>query len=565
MGNPFDQFDAPAQKSGNPFDQFDAPRQPGKAPSGVLRGIRDPIDAAAQMLVHALPDSVVEAGNQANNWIAENTGLVGKLPEKNLSSLVTGQKTGIDGMLQQQEADYQAQRKAAGETGADWGRIGGNIAASLIPGAGATRAAQSMRLGPLAQAAVSGGATSLLTPVLEGDSFIAEKAKQAAGGAVAGSIAQRAISGISRLVSPNASVNPDIQTLMNEGVRITPFQALGGMAKRLEEKARSLPILGDAITAAHRRGGEDLNMAVLRRGIDNLNRAGMPGQVTRGGGEGLQQLRTAAQDAYESLLPRMMADTGEQQFATNMANLRQMVQALPANEARYFDETLNREITQRLAPNGVLSGENLRAAQAALRDHAAQFLRSPDAYQRNLGAALRQADQELRGLIERANPQFSRQLGLINEAYRVMKTAQRAGSSVAAENGVFSPAQLHNAVKAMDRTKDKRAFAEGTAFLQDLSGPGKRVLAQQYPDSGTAGRMFLGGGALASGLASPVIPGTLLAGSAAYIPIIQRLLTGAVASRPQAAQGIAQQMQRVAPYLAAPGAVFGNAALQDVP
>ncbi|RXF07660.1 hypothetical protein EG878_17565, partial [Enterococcus faecalis] len=74
-----------------------------------------------------------------------------------------------------------------------------------------------------------------------------------------------------------------------------------------------------------------------------------------------------------------------------------------------------------------------------------------------------------------------------------------------------------------------------------------------------------GGGALASGLASPVIPGTLLAGSAAYIPIIQRLLTGAVASRPQAAQGIAQQMQRVAPYLAAPGAVFGNAALQDVP
>ncbi|HNL21504.1 MAG TPA: hypothetical protein PKK51_05695, partial [Rhodocyclaceae bacterium] len=217
MSNPFDQFDAPAQKAGNPFDQFDAPRQPGKAPSGVLRGLRDPIDAAAQMLVHALPDSVVEAGNQANNWIAENTGLVGKLPEKNLSSLVTGQKTGIDGMLQQQEADYQAQRKAAGETGADWGRIGGNIAASLIPGAGLTRATQSMRLGPLAQAAVSGGATSLLTPVLEGDSFIAEKAKQAAGGAVAGSIAQRAISGISRLVSPNASVNPDIQTLMNEG------------------------------------------------------------------------------------------------------------------------------------------------------------------------------------------------------------------------------------------------------------------------------------------------------------------------------------------------------------
>ena len=528
----------------------DSPKK-AEAPSGIVRGMRDPLDGSAQLLTHLLPDSVVQAGNQLNNWLADKTGLVAKLPEN-----------GIDGLIRKQEADYQAQRTAAGETGSDVGRIAGNLAATIIPGAGATRLAQSANLGRVAQAAASGGLVSALNPVVDGDSFALEKAKQAGIGAVTGAVVQKAIGGMSRLISPNAARNPDVQTLINENVRITPMQAAGGWAKTLEEKARSLPILGDAITAAHRRGANDLNMAVLRRGIDRLNEAGAAGNVTRAGSQGLQELRTAAGNAYDNLLPRMMADTTEAQFAGNMANLRQLVSALPANEARYFDDILTRELTQRQAPNGIISGENLRAAQAALRDRAATFIRSPDAYQRELGTALRQADQELRALIERSNPQMARELSLINEAYRVMKTAQRAGSSVAAEDGVFTPAQLHNAVKAMDRTKDKRAFAEGSAYLQDLSGAGKRVLASQYPDSGTAGRLFLGGGALASGVANPAIPIGLAGASAAYVPVIQRLLTGAIASRPQLANAVGQQIQNASPYLAAPGSILGQAFLE---
>lgn len=522
-----------------------------ESPSGFMRGMRDPLDGSAQLLTHIIPDSVVEVGNKVNNWLADKTGLVAKLPEG-----------GIDGLIRQQEADYQAQRAAAGESGTDGGRIAGNLAATILPGAGATRLAQAANLGRVAQAAVSGGLVSALNPVVEGDSFALEKAKQAGIGAVTGAGVQKAIGGLSRLISPSAARNPDVQTLINENVRITPMQAAGGWAKTLEEKARSLPILGDAITASHRRGANDLNMAVLRRGIDRLHQAGAAGDVTRAGSQGVQELRTAAGTAYDNLLPRMMADTAEPQFAANMANLRSLVNSLPANEARYFDDILAREVTQRQAPNGMLSGENLRAAQAALRDKAASFIKSPDAYQRELGTALKQADQELRALIERSNPQMSRELSLINEAYRVMKTAQRAGSSVAAEDGVFTPAQLHNAVKAMDRTKDKRAFAEGTAYLQDLSGAGKRVLASQYPDSGTAGRLFLGGGALASGVANPAIPVGLAGASAAYIPIIQRLLTGAVASRPQLANSVGQQIQNASPYLAAPGSVLGQAFLE---
>ena len=48
----------------------------------VLRGMRDPIDAGAQMLTNALPAGVVNAGNRLNNWLAHKTGLVARLRER---------------------------------------------------------------------------------------------------------------------------------------------------------------------------------------------------------------------------------------------------------------------------------------------------------------------------------------------------------------------------------------------------------------------------------------------------------------------------------------------------
>lgn len=553
MANPFDRFDEPAATSVNPFDQFDAPSQKPQAPktnapSGMAMGIRDPLDAGAQMLYNLLPKGLQDAGNTANNWIADKTGLTGRLPEG-----------GFNEQLKQQEAAYQAQRASSGETGMDGDRLLANVATSLIPGSGVTNLAKARGLGTMAQAAMSGGATAMLTPETGDGDFWTEKAKQGAGGAVAGAGMQKIIGGLSRLVSPKASTNPDVQTLMESGVRMTPAQAAGGWLKAAEEKARSLPILGDAITASHKRAGEDLNMAVLNRGIAKLKQATGSGQITAGGSKGLQELRIAAGDAYDNLLPKMVADTTDPQFVGQVSSLRSLAQSLQGREAAQFDSIIDRELTGRLAPNGVLSGENLRAAQAALRDKAKSFSNSTDAYQRELGGALKQMDAELRGLVERSNPQYAKELSAINEAYRVMKTAQRASSSVAAEDGVFTAAQLHNAVKVGDRSKDKRAFAEGTAYLQDLSGAGKRVLANQYPDSGTAGRMMLGAGGLASGLASPAVPLSLIAGAGAYIPMIQKLLTGAVASRPQGANLVADKMTKAAPYLAAPGTVLGGA------
>ena len=132
------------------------------------------------------------------------------------------------------------------------------------------------------------------------------------------------------------------------------------LAKTAEEKARSLPIIGDAITASHKRAGEDLNKAVLDRGMARLSMAiGGASKVKDSGSKGLQELRIAAGDAYDNLLPKMMADTTDPQFVGQVNNLRSLAQSLQGREAAQFDNIVKRELTDRLAPNGVLSGGNL--------------------------------------------------------------------------------------------------------------------------------------------------------------------------------------------------------------
>ena len=76
----------------------------------------------------------------------------------------------------------------------------------------------------------------------------------------------------------------------------------------------------------------------------------------------------------------------------------------------------------------------------------------------------------------------------------------------------FYPAQLNNAAKALDKSKDKRAFSEGTALMQDLTGPAKQVMPSSIPDSGTAGRTL-------ANILNPINwPGMAVSG-AASIPV----------------------------------------------
>lgn len=417
------------------------------------------------------------------DWITRNAAGAG--------SAVVNAWEGIKGLVGQTDQNQVDNQKIIADS-APVGNIAGNVAmlapTALIPGANTLTGAATI-------GAVQG---ALLTP---GD--IKERATAGALGGVGGA----AGAGLSRAMqrAAPAAVNPNVRILAGEGVGLTPGQNAGGFLKSFEDKATSMPILGNIINNARRRGIEDFNRAAI-------NRATLPGMNVEGVGSGaVQDLRQGLGAAYDDVLSRSQANVLDPDYVNQMTQLRQMVAALPEREQRAFDNILAREIDGRMAPNGMVNAENLQAVKSGMNDQIGNFSNSTDGYQRQLGQALRQADANFRELVARANPQNAQDLIAIDTAYANFKRIQRAASGVGADEGVFTPAQLHNAARALDRTKDKRAFSEGTALLQDLTAAGKDVMPSKIPDSGTAGRMLgnlfsLGGLASTTGGLAAAIP-----------------------------------------------------------
>ncbi len=441
-----------------------------EAPTGKalqFDGSQQPAFKPTKIGAEAFPDALREV-LAGTDWGTRNIAGAG--------SAVVNAWEGLKGLVGQTDPNQVAAQKVIAEE-APIGNVAGNVAmlapTAFIPGANTVTGAGTI-------GALQG---ALLTP---GD--MAERAKAAAFGAGGGALG----AGLSKAMQATKPItaNPNASVLAQEGISLTPGQNAGGLLKSLEDKMTSIPGVGNVIDAARRRGVEDFNRAAIRRVTQPLDDAGIPIQANGIGHDAVASLRTGLGQAYDDVLSRSSADALEPQFVQQMASLRQMVSALPKKEQDAFDAIIERQLGQRMTPNGMVNAENLQAAKSGLGQEVSNFGTSTDAYQRQLGQALKQADEEFRQLISRANPQNSADLKAIDKAYANFKRIQRAASGVGTESGVFTPAQLNSAVKAMDRTKDKRAFSEGNALLQDLTNAGKETLPSKVPDSGTAGRMM---------------------------------------------------------------------------
>lgn len=197
------------QRNAQPKPATTRDRLVASVPGRYVKGLKDPIDAGAQLLTHMLPDSVVDAGNSFNNWLADKTGLVTKLPERKLSSLVTGQTGGLDQALQEDEAAYQAARWNTGQRGFDGARTAGNIVnpvnvamAMRLPAAATTAAGRAIT------GAISGAAGGLTQPVTDAPSaedplgFAARKSGQVLSGAAGGAVLGPVLGKVFDVVAP---------------------------------------------------------------------------------------------------------------------------------------------------------------------------------------------------------------------------------------------------------------------------------------------------------------------------------------------------------------------------
>lgn len=522
-----------------PQSQAHAPRM-----GGFLRGLKDPIDAAAQMFEKAMPEGFNRANRSVNNWIANNTGLLAEMPEG-----------GTNALIAQQEKEYQTKRAAAGQSGFDGARLIGNIASPVNLAIAAKAPAAATIAGKVMSGMGVGGASALLNPT-DAEDFWTEKAKQGLIGTVAGGAMPAVVGALGRVISPKASTDPALALLKAEGVRPTIGQTLGGVANKIEEKAQSIPIMGDAITAARQRSADDLSRAAFNRALAPVGEK-LPANIGIGN-DAVMYTRKLLGEKYDDLLPKMAVQK-DQAYNQSLAGLKQMVNtgAISTGAPKQFNRFLANEVEPLFQGQQAMTGETFKRLQSKVTEQIQRTKASTNADERLLGDAYKELGDQLNQLSMRSNPTIGNELKAINAGYANFKRLQKAASSVAAEDGVFTPAQLHSAVKAADRSKDKARFAEGVALMQDLSAPGKTILSNKVPDSGTAGRIGMGAGALSAYLLSPAIPASLVGGAAMYAPPVQSALRALVSSRPQAAQGVAQSINKFSPVLAPAAAQLG--------
>lgn len=496
-----------------------------------MRGVRDPIDAGAQLLTRGL-EAVAPAGSS-------------------FETFMKGQRQNVEDINKKGEEDYQKGRLDTATP--DIARGVGNIVGSAPVAAAMPGAAAESLLARTGAGLAGGAASGALEPVFNTDNgdFWKQKAIQAGVGAAGGAVAPAIVGGVARIISPNASLpSSQARQLIDAGVTPTPGQILGGGANRMEEAAQSIPLVGDTIKNARGRAVQDFNRAAIDQALSPIGEK--LGADTPLGREAISEMHDKVGAAYDKLLPQLKVQA-DPQFVTNMRTLWQGSQSLTPDMANKFDSTMQNTVLRKFSPGGGMTGQSFKEVEGDLGKLAKDYSTSAIASERELGGAFKQAQAELRDLLARSNPAHADQLANINQAFGNTLRIEGAAGRIGSDQGVFTPAQMLSSVRQLDPSMRKGAFARGEAPMQDLAEAGKAVLGNKVPDSGTPfrsmamaapalGAMYLANPAAAAGVAL-----TGAGAMGAYTKPGTSLLASLLASRPSGAGNVAALLRQGAP------------------
>lgn len=489
-----------------------------------FRGVADPVVGASQLVANMLPEALrgqFEASPQGFLQFNTQTGQTQLDPAQ------------MNAQIAESEREFQARR---GTDGLDGWRLLGNIAgtaplAAFTPGAGATLGATAVRSG------ATGGLTALTQPVTDDSQpFFEQKGEQAAIGTATGFFAGPLFQSIGRMFSPR--VDPGVQYLQQRGVTPRPGQIIGPAAAAAEDKAMSLPIVGDKIAEAQRRTVEQFNRAAYNEVLKPLGKK-FSGPVGR---EGIAEVQDVVGKAYDDLLPNLRWKA-DQKFVSEVGKIASMAQSLPPDKKTQFQRIMANELLPRIQ-GGTMDGLSFKQMESELGRIGRTYASSSSADDRVLADGIKEVLSSARSALERSNPQSAGELKKINQAFATFTRVQDAASRVGTEEGIFTPNHLLSAVRQQDRSVRKGAFARGDALLQQLAETGKRVIGVKYPDSGTAGRLANVGAGAALVMNPALTIGGGLAGSLPYTQTGQNVAAALLTQRPSWAQPIGSAIER---------------------
>lgn len=502
----------------NPNDTTDKNFKP---LGGFLTGVGDFAKGATRAIVHGM-------------------GAVGGMvaPNSDFTKQAQQAEAQMDATTQAEEAKYQALRTLQGGQGTDYARLAGRIAPSLampMSGGGVVPAALSAAAGGALQGAVDTG---------PGESYAQNMGLGAATGAgVAGAV------GAGGKILKGATLSPNAQALVDQGVTLTPGQALGGVANQIEQKATSIPLLGDAIKSAQRASIKDMNVAAYKQVLAPLGAQAVKDAPTTASPNSIAAVRDAISSRYDALLPKMTWNM-DQQFVQDMAGISQTVKSLPEDLQNEYRSQLQRNLFSQIN-QGQMSGTTFKDVESELTSSIKDWSgNNSTPFERRLADALGNTQQAMRDALVRSNPDDAAQLQPLNQAWKNFSVLRNAAQRVNNPENPIMPGQLQAAVKQGDKSVGKGNFGVNrNAPMQQLSDPSMAVLGQNYPDSGTVGRYALGallGGGLH--LASPTALPLAGAATAAYgTQVGRQAMLAALARRPDLARLLGGSMQQIAP------------------
>lgn len=391
-------------------------------------------------------------------------------------------------------------------------------------------------------------------------------------GGLAGSVSNAAMRGGAQIANPNLS--PELRTLMQEGVRVTPGQmarasdtAIGRAVGQAEDTIAGIPGVGAPIAAGQRAGLQDFARAPVNRALRAIGER-LP-RAVEAGYNAIDHAQQRFRAAYADVLPRLGGQL-DQTFQGRVNAIQQRARIPDGSAGAQALENATEELGNaftRAGPNGVYSGRTLRDASERLGDLSSAWRRSDDPYMRMAGDVADQYRRQLHALARRQNPEYATRLRDIDRGYASLVRAERG--AVAGDGGLPTPRQYQGSIRQEDRSARRRQFAAGNALDQDLSNAGVSVLANRASQGGSTstnallalvgtGSAALSGNptAQAGGLAGLA---TMGATAATHNPLLLRGIQATLGRQTGLSPNTAMVLNRLAQAAPAPAAIGSTA------
>lgn len=424
-----------------------------------------------------------EVGRGANNAF----GYVEKMPvvgdPLRLAGNLAAPFTGNTSLAKAARALFENKVGQTGYKGSTAGKIVGTVAATLPTGMAPG--------GVLAQGALGG---ALATNDPNGRGLVTDALTGAAGGYLGDKAAKLA----RNVISP--TVAPVIQRLKDRGIPLTVGQiaganggAIGNAVRGFENKLTSVPGVGDMISSAQRRGKDAFQRAAFDEGL-----APIGAKVPRVAEEGIEAAKDEVGKAYSRAFNDVRI-TPDREFADEFFQAGQLGKTDgPFRDD--FERIMMDEVRPVLTDQpGELHGQNIQDALRILKGYGRQYgdlatkgaggIPQPSA--RPVGMAFNDLAGSVEGLAARQAPDLMPAYDAANSAYRNVGVLRDAVSAAKNTGGEFTAAQLAQAARANAK---KFGGTQGTTKQPffDLTRDAQEVLPSTIPDSGSAGRGFVG-------------------------------------------------------------------------